>query len=337
MLKILGSCLFLFLVSSTAMAGSKTSLYQGTWHGTPCTVTINWANYGGLGNVSGDIFISGDKSYLFKGSSPVPGRIELFVPGDPIYKFDRSKAGGKVSWTLVPGGEVSFSRNDGGSGLPGGGMPGGGSGLPGGVAKPDPKITTSNGTWGGAPMKITIHWDNYAGQGPVNGNIAYNGLSYSFAGSNPRRKYMEITIDGVNGVYLLNKAGAGESAVWSGSLNGTLMSFSRTGAIAPGGGGGGVPGNQPGAATWLIACEADRDKATAEQNATVWRQRGFGGTRVVHKSEYKSLNGDQDWWIACPGSGSKAAMRQLLQRVLVHYPSAYGIKADQSARRETFE
>lgn len=326
----------IFLISAIGggwgHAQSKTLLYQGSWHNVPCSVTINWTNFSGPGPVDGEIFISGDKSYRFTGNAPVDGKMEITVPGDPVYRFDRTIANGKSTWTLMPGGGVVFSRNAGGSGLPGGG---GGSGLPGGGMaphKPDPKTTVSSGSWGGQPISITINWDNYKGQGPVSGSLLFNGSSYPFAGSNPRKGYMEISIEGVNGVYQLNKNGTGSSAVWSGSLNGTFLSFSRSASV-PGGGGGGMP---PAGGDWLIACEASRDRATAEKSVLAWRNRGFAGALVVHKTEYRSLDGDQDWWIACPGKGSYAAMKALLPRVKNHYPTGYGIKADQSSKRETF-
>lgn len=333
-----------FLITSFAFAQRKTLLYQGSWNGVPCSVTINWDNHSGLGNVNGEIFISGDKAYTFNGSNSAPGQLELTVPGDPVYRFARTTANGKTIWSRVPDGGVTFSRTTGGSGLPGAGgggsgLPGsgGGSGLPGGgmgIVKPDPKTTTSTGTWGGSQISVTINWDNYAGQGPVTGQIQYNGNAYPFSGSNPRKGYMQITVDGVNGVYQLNKSGTGRSSVWSGSLNGTLLSFSQSGGTAPGAGGlppgGGIAGG------WAIAAEASRDKATADRKASAWRARGFSGACVVHKSQYRSMDGDQNWWITCPGVGSYQAMKNLLPSVKRSYSEAYGIKADQSSRRETF-
>ena len=180
---------------------------------------------------------------------------------------------------------------------------------------------------------MTINWDNYKGQGPVKGTIHYNGASYSFSGSNPRKGYMEFRIDGVSGTWRLNKTGSGRSSIWSGSLNGSVLSFSQSSSIVSGGN---IISSQQAAATWLIACEADRNKLTAERSAGAWRIRGFGKACVVHKSEYKSLDGDQDWWITCAGRGSLAEMKGLLPRVKKYFPTAYGIKASQSSNRETF-
>jgi|GEM_PF-3547466 len=344
--------LFLALILSVCFGGISTSfaqvttqVYQGNWNGSPCSVTIHWADYDGLGTVSGQISIVGQSNaYAFTGKNPRKGHLEITVPGDPVYKFDKSLSGTTVTWTLVPGGGVSFSRNSGspGSGLPGGGLPGNGlpqSGLPGaGIPKPakrDPKTTIYSGSWGGSVISTTIHWDDYAGQGPVEGHIHYQGHSYPFQGSNPKKGEMKINITGV-GVYQLRKSGSGSKATWSGKLNGTLLTFGRSTKSSglPPGGAVSTPPSTSGSTLWLIACQADRDKISADKNAAEWRQKGFSGAGVVHKSQYRSLDGDQNWWITYAASGSKSAMQTLLPRVKSHYASAYGIKADQSGKRE---
>ena len=131
-----------FLWINNASAQKKTLRYHGLWHTVPCSVTINWANYSGLGPVDGEIFISGDKTYYFTGSNYASGRLEIVVPGDPVYQFVRRSTRGETVWALNPGGGVTFSRKTSGSGLPdsgGSGLPGsGGSSKPSG-SKADPR------------------------------------------------------------------------------------------------------------------------------------------------------------------------------------------------------
>jgi hypothetical protein len=338
-IKSSGLVVFLTLFSGllfTVSAQVKSLLYQGSWNGEACAVTINWSNHGGLSAVTGQIFIqSSGKSFQFTGQTTSPGRLEMTVPGDPVYRFDRQVANGKTTWALVPGGNVLFSRSNNAGG--GSGLPGSGSGLPGGGGgiKPDLRTTTATGSWGVNPISITINWDNYAGQGPVSGKILFKGTNYSFTGTNPSKGYMEIIIDNVTGTYPLNKSGKGASAIWSGSLNGTPLSFGPSSVV--GGGGNSNPNPLPGVSLWVIACEAARDRPSAEKRVAVWKARGYSGACVIHKTQYNSMTGDKNWWIACPGTGSKGAMQALLPGVKAHFPSSYGIKADQSFKRETFE
>ncbi|MDF1814115.1 MAG: hypothetical protein P1V20_18060 [Verrucomicrobiales bacterium] len=323
------------------------SLYQGSWHGVDCTVTLNE-----LGNtVSGTIALPDQgKSFNFTGSINQDTMV-MTVPGDPPYTFQRIFEKSKEYWQLVPGGGAMFFRyiNAGGgsglpgSGLPGSGLPGAGGAVPGGVMpggryKPDPATTTYSGFWDGYPISIDIHWDNFAGQGPVEGTILLNARRVPFTGSNPSKGYMELNVSGVPGMFRLNKTGKGDNLTWEGGEGSSTMVFGKS--INPGFPNPGV-GNQinpNGGPLWLIAAEAERTRTVAEQRAQVWRARGFSGTGIVHLTEYSSLGGkDQNYWLVYPVSGTKAYTRSQLGRIKAHYKEAYGIKADQSGRRETFE
>lgn len=339
-----------FLALAGPARANPASLYQGSWHGVDCTVTLNE-----LGNtVSGTIALPDQgKSFNFTGSITQDTMV-MTVPGDPPYTFQRIFEKSKEYWQLVPGGGVMFFRYinaGGGSGLPGAGggsgLPGSG-GLPGGGVmpgnnrfKPDPATTTYSGFWDGYPISIDINWDNFAGQGPVEGTILINAGRVPFTGSNPRKGYMELNISGVNGVYRLNKTGKGDNLKWEGSFGNTSMIFGKSINIGVPNPGGGMPGNQinpGGGPLWLIACEAERTRSVAELRARTWRARGFSGTGMVHLTEFTSLGGkDQNYWLVYPVSGTKAYTKSQLSRVKSHYREAYGIKADQSGRRETFE
>jgi len=331
-------------VFSTAVAEQRAEAYVGSWNGSPCSITINWSNYSGLGAISGELQITGQtKIYFFTGNNPKSGHLDITIPGDPVYKFAKSTSGSTVKWTS---GGISFSRKSSGSGLPGGGssLPGGGSGLPGGGSglpgsgKKDPKTTVYNGTWGGSGISVTINWDDYSGQGPVSGSIDYKGSNYPFTGNNHSKGKMKITIPTV-GDYNMTKNGTGSKAVWSGTYGGTLLTFGRsfttsTGSGLPGGSGTGTPGV---VGLWIIACEANKSKKSAEEDAAIWKTKSFSGAGVLHKSHYSSLKkGDQDWWVTYPASGTKSSMQAILPQVKAIHPSAYGIKVDQSGNREEF-
>ncbi len=326
-------CLTLGVIS-TAVAEQRTETYEGSWNGSPCSITIDWTNYSGLGAISGQIQITGQtKVYKFTGNNPKSGHLHISIPGDPVYNFDKSTSGSTVKWTS---GGIWFSRKSGG-GLPGSGLPGSGSGLP-GSRKKDPKTTVYNGTWGSTGISVTINWDDYSGQGPVSGSIDYKGAKYPFTGDNHSKGKMKITIPTV-GDYNMTKTGTGSKAVWSGKYGTTLLTFGRSftsppGSGLPGGSGVGTPGV---VGLWIIACEADRDQKSAERDAATWRTKGFSGAGVLHKSHYTSLKkGDQNYWITYPASGTKSEMQTILPQVKAIHSSAYGIKVDQSGNREEF-
>ncbi len=323
-------------VFTNAVAEQRTEAYVGNWNGSPCSITINWSNYSGLGTISGELQIIGQtKIYYFTGNNHKTGQLDITIPGDPVYKFVKSTSGSTVKWTV---GGISFSRKSSGSGLPGGGsgLPGGGSGLP-GSGKKDPKTTVYNGTWGGSGISVTINWDDYSGQGPVSGSIIYKGSTYPFTGNNHSKGKMKITIPTV-GDYNMTKNGTGSKAVWSGTQGGTLLTFGRSFTTS---GGSGLPGGTgigtPGVGLWIIACEANRDEKSAKGDAAIWKKKGFSGAGVLHKSHYSSLKkGDQNYWVTYPASGTKSSMQAILPQVKALHTDAYGIKVDQSGNREEF-
>ncbi len=343
-LALLFTCLFLFSLSPV---WGQSYNYSGTWLGQNCNVTLNFST--ASDHVDGTITIAGTP-YNVAGS--VNGsNITIGVAGDPPFTFARLIERSKEYWQNEDGSISFFRYLDGGGSLPGtaagGSLPGTGAipggGMPSARPKPDPQTTNYAGFWANEPVSVTIHWDNFAGQGPVEGTIVYRGNPIAFTGDNPRRGYMELTIPG-SGLYTLNKSGSGEGVEWTGRSGETVLTFGRTlgeGNSRPPGGGlpGGTTYPTPSADSggfWIIACEAVRDQSAAQNLANTWRSRGFPDAGILHLSEYRSLGGnDQNYWVVYPVAGSKEQVQSQLSRVKRFYSGAYGVKADQNARRLT--
>lgn len=99
-----------------------------------------------------------------------------------------------------------------------------------------------------------------------------------------------------------------------------------------------LPGPDRGA-KWIIACEVEKERDAAETHAARWRARGLSAG-VLWIPDYKSLSG-ANYWLAFVGpwdyaSGKVKPAEILKSRVKPHYPSAYGIRLDQTPGREVF-
>ena len=88
---------------------------------------------------------------------------------------------------------------------------------------------------------------------------------------------------------------------------------------------------------WVIACEAEATEKAANASADRWRTRGFSsGTLWI--PDYSSLSGAKLWlvFVGWYDGSQKDQARATLREVKRFYPKAYGIKVDNSGRRETF-
>ena len=88
---------------------------------------------------------------------------------------------------------------------------------------------------------------------------------------------------------------------------------------------------------WVIACEAEATEKAANAAADQWRTRGFSsGTFWI--PDYSSLSGAKLWlvFVGWYDGSQKDEARVTLKEVKRFYPKAYGIKVDNSGRRETF-
>lgn len=89
-------------------------------------------------------------------------------------------------------------------------------------------------------------------------------------------------------------------------------------------------------ARWVVACEAEETREEAQRAASRWSSRGFP-SGVLWIPDYSSLS-DARLWLAYVGPweyGDRAAVKSTLEQVKRYYGEAYGIKVDQSGRRET--
>lgn len=92
-----------------------------------------------------------------------------------------------------------------------------------------------------------------------------------------------------------------------------------------------------GGARWVIACEAESTEAAAQRAAARWSARGLEAG-VLWIPDYSSLSGAKLWltYVGPFDYADREAVRSALRdRVLPYYGEAYGIKVDQSGRRET--
>lgn len=88
---------------------------------------------------------------------------------------------------------------------------------------------------------------------------------------------------------------------------------------------------------WVVACEAESTEKAANAAAERWRTRGFtSGTIWI--PDYSSLSGARLWlvFVGWYDYSQKNEARETLAQAKTFYPKAYGIKVDQSGRRETF-
>jgi len=112
--------------------------------------------------------------------------------------------------------------------------------------------------------------------------------------------------------------------------------FNPTGTTLPA-----TPGTPPvpaaGGTKWVIACEAEGSARTANAAVDRWRARGFSASSLWIP-DYSSLSGAK-LWLVHVGSfdySQKAEAQRMLIEVKKHYKDAYGIKIDNSGKRETF-
>lgn len=102
-----------------------------------------------------------------------------------------------------------------------------------------------------------------------------------------------------------------------------------------------TPGTSPvpaaGGTKWVIACEAEGSARTANAAVERWRAKGFSAGSLWIP-DYSSLSGAKLWLVHVgPFEYSqKAEAQRMLGEVKKHYKDAYGIKIDNSGKRETF-
>jgi len=112
--------------------------------------------------------------------------------------------------------------------------------------------------------------------------------------------------------------------------------FNPTGTTLPA-----TPGTPPvpaaGGTKWVIACEAEGSARTANAAVERWRARGFSAGSLWIP-DYSSLSGAKLWLVHVGpfDYSQKAEAQRMLGEVKKHYKDAYGIKIDNSGKRETF-
>ena len=89
-------------------------------------------------------------------------------------------------------------------------------------------------------------------------------------------------------------------------------------------------------AQWVIACEAEGSRNDAQAAADRWASRGFS-SGILWIPDYSSLSGAKLWltYVGPWDYSDQSSVRSTLSRVSQYYRDAYGIKIDQSGKRET--
>jgi len=341
------------------VAEQKTETYSGFFQGSPCTVTINWANYSGQDAVDGKIVTNSGVILTFFGSNPRSGYMEIEIQGRQ-HQLNKTKSGNNISWG---GQNLSFSRSNSGAPVAPPVRPTSGAGF-----KKD-----YIGLWRGDSVTASLNFVPDSDPDVLytaTGMMIKNGIAYSISVWQPRPDYIELEIDTDAENHKLSKEMSGGQISWVGRW----VSLTEKGAM-----GGGLsstplpslptppsvpampklpsvptmpsspthvspmpisPPNPPAAgnAVWVIACESTESKSVAETAAAKWRNRGFQAA-VIWIPDYSSLSGAK-MWLTHVGSYNfptgKAEGVAELNKVRQFYPEAYGIKLDQSGRRETF-
>lgn len=191
---------------------------------------------------------------------------------------------------------------------------------------------------------MQVNWHNWSGLGPVDGHINLpDGTTIPFSGNNSRKGVLEIEAAGES--MTLVKERDGNAVSW----NSRELSFSErapssnpsTTPKTSATGANDKSSNRKVAkddAVWVIACQASSSRQEAEKYSDVWVKRGFtSGSLWI--PDYSSLSGVKMYltyvgWYDYASKKSEAMAD--LQRVKRYYPEAYGIKLDQSGRREQF-
>ncbi|MAS93830.1 MAG: hypothetical protein CMO55_11615 [Verrucomicrobiales bacterium] len=87
---------------------------------------------------------------------------------------------------------------------------------------------------------------------------------------------------------------------------------------------------------WVIACEAEDSRNSAQAAASRWSARGFP-SGVLWIPDYSSLSGAKLWlvYVGPWDYNDRGSVQSTLNQVVSYYRDAYGIKIDQSGKRET--
>tara|TARA_R110000850_G_scaffold109649_14_gene222722 strand:+ start:297 stop:1376 length:1080 start_codon:yes stop_codon:yes gene_type:complete len=351
----LAGAFLLLLNLQSVLAEQKTETYQGFFQGESCKVTINWADYSGQGQIDGRIITTSGIILPFFGSNPRTGFLEIEIQGKQ-HQLNKARNGNSVSWT---GQNLSFSLANQGGAIP-----------PPPVNNPGQNQGFRKdyiGTWKGE--NFTAYLNFVPDSDPdvlymADGGLMMGGIAYPLSAWQPRADYFELSIETDPENHKMSKEVNSGRTSWVGRW------VSMTENSAGGGVAGTIPGlpnpptgrpqtippthvspmpipprqqpapNPPAAgnAVWVIACEAQASQSGAEADAAEWKNRGFQAD-ILWIPDYSSLSGAQ-MWLTYVGiydyqTGKTQGISDLNQ-VRRHYPDAFGIKLDQSGRRETF-
>lgn len=291
---------------------------------------VNWHNWSGLGPIDGHINLPDGTTIPFSGNNSRKGVLEIEAAGESV-TLVKERDGNTASWI---GRQLTFS-DAAASGNP--------PGTPKASVEKGIVEKSYTGTWRGKDCTARITWTPgndpdtmWTGEGQL---IVEGDTVLSITGWQPRVDYIEFGInpDPTNENYKATKEIHRGTTSWVGrflSLTETSGANDRPPSSRH------SSSNRPAAgdAVWVIACQTDSSRQEAEKYADVWAKRGFtSGTLWI--PDYSSLSGAK-MYLTYVGWYDYASQKDQamadLRRVKRYYPEAYGIKLDQSGRREQF-
>ena len=334
--------LLLLATGSSSFAKTTAMTYSGSYKGQECSVQVNWHNWSGLGPVDGHINLPDGTTIPFSGNNSRKGVLEIEAAGESV-TLVKERDGNAVSWI---GKQLNFSDSV-ASGNP--------PGTPKASVEKEIVKKSYTGTWRGKDCTAKITWTPGDDPGTLwtgEGQLVVEGdMVLAITGWQPRADYIEFFIapDPTKENYKATKQILGRSISWVGrflSLTETSAVNADRNAGLPPRSSATLPASQsshsklPGESTaiWVIACQTDSSRQGAEKYANEWTKRGFtSGSLWI--PDYSSLSGAKMYltYVGWYDYGSqKDEAKAELRRVKRYYPKAYGIKLDQSGRREQF-
>ena len=195
--------LFVLNLCDVAIAQQKTEVYTGLFKGKDCEVTINWADYAGLGGVEGKFVVDKTAILTFTGEQIQADLLKIDIQGQ-AYSLRKEVNGNTTSWV---GNVLSFSK------LSDDGVPGadGTASLGKGIEK------HYNGYFRGDACTVTLIWGSGGGLGTMTGTLSIeSGSSLHLQGGETRAGFIELEIESDPVNHKLNQSIENGKTSWVG-------------------------------------------------------------------------------------------------------------------------
>lgn len=201
---IAAGSLFLLNLGVAAVAQQKTEVYTGLFKGKDCEVTINWADYAGLGGVDGKFVVDKTAILTFTGQQLQADHLEIDIQGQ-TYSLRKEVIGNTTSWV---GNVLSFSKVS--EAVP---ATAGLATLGKGVEK------HYSGYFRGNACTATVIWESGGGSGTMSGTLTIeSGSSLHLQGGETRAGFLELEIENDSVNHKLNQSIENGKTSWIGDF-----------------------------------------------------------------------------------------------------------------------